>query len=194
MILLTRFKMVVDLVSPQRVGVMVASHNEDTVRFTLQQMQKNNIKPEDKVDNQRCLMNRWYLSQQVICFGQLLGMCDNLSFPLGETDLFERLYCEPSSVQVRQASACTSTFRMDQWTKCFHTCPGIRGFYNCFQFFFYCNRRAHENKGILEKLEKEKSLLKRELKDRVGSKTTNQLFVRVTEFWSESNCARNINE
>ena len=43
--------MVVDLVSPQRVGVMVASHNEDTVRFTLQQMQKNNIKPEDKVGN-----------------------------------------------------------------------------------------------------------------------------------------------
>ena len=29
-------------------------------------------------------------------------------------------------------------------------------------------RRAHENKGILEKLEKEKSLLKRELRDRVG--------------------------
>ena len=51
MILLTRFKLVVDFVSPQRVGVMVASHNEDTVRFTLQQMQKNNIKPEDKVGN-----------------------------------------------------------------------------------------------------------------------------------------------
>ena len=51
MILLTRFKIVVDLVCPQRVGVMVASHNEDTVRFTLQQMQKNNIKPEDKVGN-----------------------------------------------------------------------------------------------------------------------------------------------
>ena len=57
MILLTRFKMVVDLVSPQRVGVMVASHNEDTVRFTLQQMQKNNIKPEDKVGNQQCLLS-----------------------------------------------------------------------------------------------------------------------------------------
>ena len=124
MILLTRFKMVVDLVSPQRVGVMVASHNEDTVRFTLQQMQKNNIKPEDKVDNQRCLMNRWYLSQQVICFGQLLGMCDNLSFPLGETDLFERLYREPSSVQVKRASACTSTFRTDPSTRCFPTFPG----------------------------------------------------------------------
>ena len=39
----------IDQVFLQRVGVMVASHNEDTVRFTLQQMQKNNIKPEDKV-------------------------------------------------------------------------------------------------------------------------------------------------
>ena len=48
-LILRRFKLDVDLVSPQRVGVMVASHNEDTVRFTLQQMQKNNIKPEDKV-------------------------------------------------------------------------------------------------------------------------------------------------
>ena len=123
-LMLTRFKLDVDFVCPQRVGVMVASHNEDTVRFTLQQMQKNNIKPEDKVGNQRCPMNRWYLSQQVICFGQLLGMCDNLSFPLGETDLFERLYCETSSVQAKQASACTSTFRTVPSTRCSPTFPG----------------------------------------------------------------------
>ena len=61
---------------------MVASHNEDTVRFTLQQMQKNNIQPEDKVLI-RTTFGFMHLPQ-VISFGQLLGMSDNLSFPLGD--------------------------------------------------------------------------------------------------------------
>ena len=54
--------------NPNKIGIMVASHNEDTVRFAIQKMKELNIKPEDKL----------------ICFGQLLGMCDQLSFPLGE--------------------------------------------------------------------------------------------------------------
>merc|ERR1711923_191707 len=52
----------------QRIGIMVASHNEETVRFAIKMMKDFNIRPEDKV----------------ICFGQLLGMCDQLSFPLGQ--------------------------------------------------------------------------------------------------------------
>jgi len=51
----------------RKIGIMVASHNEDTVRFAIQQMKEIGISPEDKV----------------ICFGQLLGMCDYITFPLG---------------------------------------------------------------------------------------------------------------
>ncbi|XP_066221416.1 proline dehydrogenase 1, mitochondrial [Saccopteryx leptura] len=48
--------------------VMVASHNEDTVRFTLSRMKELGLHPA---------------SRQVY-FGQLLGMCDQISFPLGQ--------------------------------------------------------------------------------------------------------------
>ena len=34
----------------KRVGIMVASHNEDTVRFAIEQMKQLDIKPEHKVD------------------------------------------------------------------------------------------------------------------------------------------------
>ncbi|XP_076765647.1 proline dehydrogenase slgA [Xylocopa sonorina] len=54
---------------PKRIGIMVASHNEDTVRFAIEKMKEIGISPEDKV----------------ICFGQLLGMCDYITFPLGQS-------------------------------------------------------------------------------------------------------------
>lgn len=53
---------------PKKLAIMVASHNEDTVRFTVNSMKEYNIQPSDKV----------------VCFAQLLGMCDNISFPLGQ--------------------------------------------------------------------------------------------------------------
>lgn len=53
---------------PKKIAIMVASHNEDTVRFAIEKMQEIGIHPEDKV----------------ICFGQLLGMCDYITFPLGK--------------------------------------------------------------------------------------------------------------
>ncbi|XP_003478442.1 proline dehydrogenase 1, mitochondrial isoform X1 [Cavia porcellus] len=48
--------------------VMVASHNEDTVRFTLHRMEELGLHPAD----------------HQVYFGQLLGMCDQISFPLGQ--------------------------------------------------------------------------------------------------------------
>lgn len=52
----------------KRIGIMVASHNADTIRFAIQKMKELGIEPDERL----------------ICFGQLYGMCDNLSFPLGQ--------------------------------------------------------------------------------------------------------------
>ena len=35
----------------QRVGIMVASHNEDTVRYAISRMEDLDIRPEDKVSS-----------------------------------------------------------------------------------------------------------------------------------------------
>lgn len=65
---LRRIKDLKDRGEPNKIGIMVASHNEDTVRFAIEKMKEIGVSPEDKV----------------ICFGQLLGMCDYITFPLGQ--------------------------------------------------------------------------------------------------------------
>ncbi|XP_026572815.1 proline dehydrogenase 1, mitochondrial-like [Pseudonaja textilis] len=52
----------------RKANVMVASHNKDTVKFTLGRMADLGIHP----------------SENKIYFGQLLGMCDQITFPLGQ--------------------------------------------------------------------------------------------------------------
>ncbi|XP_044029438.1 proline dehydrogenase 1, mitochondrial [Siniperca chuatsi] len=49
-------------------NIMVATHNEATVKFTLEKMNDMGLSPAE---------NKVY-------FGQLLGMCDQISFPLGQ--------------------------------------------------------------------------------------------------------------
>ncbi|KAK7465927.1 hypothetical protein BaRGS_00037537, partial [Batillaria attramentaria] len=51
-----------------KIAVMIASHNENTIREAVELMKRYNIGPKDRL----------------ICFGQLLGMCDHVSFPLGQ--------------------------------------------------------------------------------------------------------------
>merc|ERR1712200_265858 len=53
---------------PQRIGIMVASHNEDTVRYGVGRMAELELDPQERV----------------LCFAQLLGMCDQITFPLGQ--------------------------------------------------------------------------------------------------------------
>ncbi|XP_067084421.1 proline dehydrogenase 1, mitochondrial [Osmerus mordax] len=52
----------------RKANVMVASHNEDTVKHTIRRMNELGLTPTE---------NKVY-------FGQLLGMCDQISFPLGQ--------------------------------------------------------------------------------------------------------------
>ncbi|KAG7318176.1 hypothetical protein KOW79_017931 [Hemibagrus wyckioides] len=51
-----------------KASVMVASHNIDTVKHTIQRMNEMGLAPTDRK----------------VYFGQLLGMCDQISFPLGQ--------------------------------------------------------------------------------------------------------------
>ncbi|XP_021936337.1 proline dehydrogenase 1, mitochondrial isoform X1 [Zootermopsis nevadensis] len=110
----------------KRIAIMVASHNENTVRFAIEKMKEIGISPEDKV----------------ICFGQLLGMCDYITFPLGQSGYSAYKYIPYGPIN---------------------------------EVLPYLSRRAHENKGILKKIKKEKKLLLQELRRRIMS---GQIFYR----------------
>ncbi|XP_072289393.1 proline dehydrogenase 1, mitochondrial [Eucyclogobius newberryi] len=107
-------------------NVMVASHNEDTVKHTLRRMNELGLMPRE---------NKVY-------FGQLLGMCDQISFPLGQAGFPVYKYVPYGPVD---------------------------------EVMPYLTRRAQENRGFMQGAQKERELLWKELRRRVGS---GELFYR----------------
>lgn len=111
-------------VDPKMITIMVASHNEDTIRLAINKMNEIGINPEDNV----------------ILFGQLLGMCDYITFPLGEAgyDVYKYIPYGP-----------------------------------VLEVLPYLSRRAFENKGVMQKVQKERALIKAELKRRFVERELN---------------------
>jgi len=101
--------------NPGKVNIMVASHNEDTIRFAVKKMEEYGVRPND----------------DAVFFGQLYGMCDFITFYLGSNGY--------------------SAFKYVPYGPVDEVLP-------------YLSRRATENgKGVFEKVQKEKNLVKEEL-------------------------------
>ncbi|XP_060534177.1 proline dehydrogenase 1, mitochondrial isoform X2 [Cylas formicarius] len=117
---LRRIKAFKDKGEDKKIAIMVASHNENTVRFAIEKMKEFGIEPSDKV----------------ICFGQLFAMCDYITFPLGQSGYSAYKYIPYGPVD---------------------------------EVLPYLSRRAHENKGVLKKIKKEKRLLAKEILRRLAT-------------------------
>jgi proline dehydrogenase len=100
-----------------RISVMVASHNEMTVRYAVEKMGERGIKADDGC----------------VFFGQLLGMCDYITFYLGGRGF--------------------TVYKVVPYGPVDEVLP-------------YLSRRANENRGIFDKVKKEKRLIWTELKRR----------------------------
>ncbi|RVE59541.1 hypothetical protein OJAV_G00189710 [Oryzias javanicus] len=105
--------------NPERYRIIVASHNEESVRRAARRMEELQINKD----------------RGSVCFGQLLGMCDHVSLTLAKEG-----YAVYKSVPYGSVN---------------DTIP-------------YLVRRAQENRTVLQGIRKERDLLRREFKRRMG--------------------------
>lgn len=110
-------------------------------------------------------------SDRVICFGQLYGMCDQVSFPLGmEAKLIVKNNCQVLSVStimlyvlfLLTGQSGYSVYKYVPYGPVTEVLP-------------YLSRRAQENRGLIGKTQKEVRLMKKELLRRI---LKGQLFYR----------------
>nr|XP_031299132.1 proline dehydrogenase 1, mitochondrial isoform X1 [Camelus dromedarius] len=136
-----------------RAAVMVASHNEDTVRFTLRSPSRFRLAalkawwppaasgcPKDRAASEGRVRG-WRMEElglhpadRQVYFGQLLGMCDQISFPLGQAGFPVYKYVPYGPVM---------------------------------EVLPYLSRRALENSGVMKGAQRERQLLWQELKRRL---------------------------
>ena len=96
------------------VQINIATHNEDTVRFTMQRMEQLGLKADE----------------EKVSFAQLFGMCDHVTFSL--------------------AAAGYNVYKYLPYGPVLEVLP-------------YLSRRVSENGSMMEKLSKEKKLLRGEI-------------------------------